>query len=98
MWCGEHTTEPATEAAKPTRRMLSIASERVPNLHDHVKRLKAKMRKSNGHREEAAASNYLKLDLVSVVVLIRMPSKEEENEDGVLPELVFAIQDVSVVG
>ncbi|KAG8944804.1 hypothetical protein FRC04_001542 [Tulasnella sp. 424] len=54
------------------------------------------MRKSNGHWEEAADSNYLKLDLVSVAFLIMMPSKEEENEDGVLPELAFAMQDVPV--
>ncbi|KAG8944801.1 hypothetical protein FRC04_001539 [Tulasnella sp. 424] len=100
MWCDEHT-EPATEATGPSGWILStLASEQVVNLRDQVKRLKVRMKKLNGHREDAAESDELKLqlDMVSVAFLVRMPSKEEENEDGVLPELVFAIQDVSVVG
>ncbi|KAG8944800.1 hypothetical protein FRC04_001538 [Tulasnella sp. 424] len=91
MWCDEHT-EPATEATGPSGWILStLASEQVVNLRDQVKRLKVRMKKLNGHREDAAESDELKLqlDMVSVAFLVRMPSKEEENEDGVLPELVW---------
>ncbi|KAG8944802.1 hypothetical protein FRC04_001540 [Tulasnella sp. 424] len=99
LWCDEHT-EPATEATEPSGWILStLASEQVANFRDQVKRLRVRMNKLKGHREAAADSELkLQLDMVSVAFLVRMPSKEEENEDGVLPELVFAIQDVSVAG
>ncbi|KAG8944803.1 hypothetical protein FRC04_001541 [Tulasnella sp. 424] len=100
VWCKEHT-EPATEATGPSRGMMSsAASQQMAKLHDQIKRLRSRMSSLNGHREDAANSDELKLqlDMVSVAFLVRMPSKDEEDEDGVLPELVFAIQDVPVVG
>lgn len=49
----------------------------------------------NGHREEDAPAEDLKLDLLSTAFLVRMPSAEK-NEHGVLPDLVLAVQDVPV--
>lgn len=55
------------------------------------------MRKLNGNREDDAGSADLKLKLLSMACLVRMPSPDRD-ENGVLPDFVLAIQDIPVAG
>ncbi|KAG8940541.1 hypothetical protein FRC00_012967 [Tulasnella sp. 408] len=90
--------ESATESTTSNRwRLFLLTSELVAELQRQVRRLRSRMRKLNGHREDDAGAPELKLELLSMACLVRMPSADRE-EDGVLPDLVLAIQDVPVAG
>ncbi|KAG8909413.1 hypothetical protein FRC01_006956 [Tulasnella sp. 417] len=89
--------ELAAESASSNGWLLSLlASEGVTEFQRQVKRLRKRMRKLNGHREEAIGAKDLKLDLLSMAFLVRMPSPDR-SENDVLPDLVLAIRDVPVV-
>ncbi|KAG8915868.1 hypothetical protein FRC01_003479 [Tulasnella sp. 417] len=96
---GWYTEDPelAAESASSNGWFLSLlASEEVAGFQRQVKRLRERMRKLNGHREEAIGAKDLKLDLLSTAFLVRMPSPGR-SENDVLPDLVLAIQDVPVI-
>ncbi|KAG8915869.1 hypothetical protein FRC01_003480 [Tulasnella sp. 417] len=95
VWSDMHQ-DPATDSTEPhDRTVLRLASDQVAEFQNQVKRLRVRMRKLNGHREAVGDLNIPKLDSVSVAFLINLPYNEE-NEDGVLPDLVVGIQDAPV--
>lgn len=90
--------ESDTESAASNSWLLSrLASEQVAEFQRHVKRFRSRMRKLNGNREDDAGSADLKLKLLSMACLVRMPSPDRD-ENGVLPDFVLAIQDIPVAG
>ncbi|KIO16930.1 hypothetical protein M407DRAFT_246882 [Tulasnella calospora MUT 4182] len=97
VWYSEDP-EAVTESTASNNWIQSLlASEQVAELQRQVQRLRKRMRKLNGHREEDPGANDLKLDLLSAAFLVRMPSPDRDEHDD-LPDLVLAIQDVPVVG